>query len=166
MTNRLHERLHFDTANGQVLDQSRRYLLMRADVLMGLFDALPEDAREQAFRALGQSVARFGGDSVRAYAAQPGVDEAALLTTMQDAAASLGWGRWQFEWTPDGLRLTVHNSPFAAGTGHRGRCVCHATAGMFEALAVTLWPGGAQARELSCAAQAGEGACHFEACPC
>lgn len=169
MTASLHERLHFDTANGQVLDQSRRYLLMRADVLMGLFGLLPDDAREQALRALGQSVARHGADSVRAYAAQPGVDEAALLATMQEAAASLGWGRWQFERGAHVLRLTVHNSPFAAGTQRRGACTCHAIAGMLEGLAASLWPGGAQASELSCAAQAAQAGdtavCHFEARP-
>lgn len=126
MTTPLHEKLHFDTANGQVLDQSRRYLLMRADVLMGLFDNLPPADREPALRALGQSVAQLGSDSVRAYAAQPGVDEATLLSTTQNAAASLGWGHWAFE----------------------------------------RMPAGAQVRELSCAAQACEGPCRFEASPC
>ena len=80
MTTPLHEKLHFDTANGQVLDQSRRYLLMRTDVLMGLFDNLPKADREQALLALGQAVAQFGSDSVRAYAAQPGVDEAKRIS--------------------------------------------------------------------------------------
>lgn len=163
MNTPLHEKLHFDTANGQVLDQSRRYLLLRADVLMGLFDNLPHDAREQALLALGQSVARFGSDSVRAYAAQPGADESALLSTMQDAAASLGWGCWQFERTPNGWQLTVRNSPFVAGTAQRGQPVCHAITGMFKGLTSILYPGGVKVRELSCAAQAGNGACFFEA---
>ncbi|MEO8119110.1 MAG: V4R domain-containing protein [Rhodoferax sp.] len=163
MTTPLHEKLHFDTANGQVLDQSRRYLLMRTDVLMGLFDNLPQETREQALCALGQSVASFGSDSVRAYAAQPEVDESALLSTMQDAAASLGWGCWQFERTPNGLQLTVRNSPFVAGTAQRGSPACHAITGMFKGLISTLYPGGAKVRELSCAAQAGNGACFFEA---
>jgi predicted hydrocarbon binding protein len=166
MTTPLHEKLHFDTANGQVLDQSRRYLLMRTDVLMGLFDNLPQADREQALRALGQSVAYFGSDSVRAYVEQPGVDEATLLTTMENAAASLGWGRWAFERTAAGLGLAVHNSPFAFGTRHLGSCACHAIVGMLQGLTSTLWPGGAQVRELSCAAQAGESPCRFEASPC
>jgi predicted hydrocarbon binding protein len=166
MTIPLHERLNFDIANGQVLDQSRRYLLMRTDVLMGLFENLPLADREQALHALGRSVAQFGSDSVRAYAAQPGADEATLLTTMQNAAASLGWGRWAFERTSAALSLTVYNSPFAFGTQNQGACACHAIVGIVQGLTAILWPGGAQVRELSCAAQAGEGPCRFEANPC
>ena len=165
MTTPLHEKLHFDTANGQVLEQSRRYLLMRTDVLMGLFDNLPQETRDQALCALGQSVERFGSDSVRAYAAQLGVDKSALLSTMQDAAASLGWGCWQFEPTPDGLRLTVRNSPFAAGTAQRGHPACHAITGMFTGLTSILYPAGAKVLELSCVAQTGNGHCSFEAVP-
>ena len=58
----LHERLRFDTAHGQVLDDTRRYVLLRADVLMGLFDELPEAVKAEALRALGRSVARHGAD--------------------------------------------------------------------------------------------------------
>lgn len=165
MTTPLHVKLNFDTANGQVMDQSRRYLLMRIDVLMGLFDNLPQEIREQALRALGQSVERFGSDSVRAYAAQPGVDESVLLCTMQDAAASLGWGCWQFKRTSNGMQLTVRNSPFVAGTAQSGYPVCHSITGMFRGLTSILYPGGAKVCELSCAAQAGNEICFFEAVP-
>lgn len=161
----LHERLRFDIERGEVLDQTRRYLLLRADVLMGLFDALPPDAREQALRAFGAAVARFGGDSVRAYAAEVG--PAALLQTMQDAAASLGWGRWHLVADEHALRLDVRNSPFAAATARHDAPACHAIAGMLEALALALWPDGAVARELSCAASSrgGDPLCRFEARP-
>jgi predicted hydrocarbon binding protein len=161
----LHERLRFDTERGEVLDQSRRYLLLRSDVLMGLFDSLPADAREQALRAFAASVTRFGSDSVRAYAAQVGAD--ALLATMQDAAASLGWGRWRLVPEEGVLRLEVENSPFAAGTTRADAPACHAIVGMLQALAAARWPEGAGARELSCAAQArgGDFVCRFEARP-
>ncbi len=173
MTTSLHQRLHFDTVHGQVMDQSRRYLLMRADVLMGLFDLLPQAARTQALQALGQSVTQFGVDSVRAYAAQPGADHATLLTTMQDAAASLGWGNWQFKpmpdvlqnVLPDALHLSVQNSPFAAATQQREGCACHAITGMLQGLASVLWPKGAQTSEVSCATQTGGDTCHFKASP-
>jgi predicted hydrocarbon binding protein len=161
----LHERLRFDTDRGEVLDESRRYVLLRADVLMGLFDALPETAREQALGAFGRSVTRFGSDSVRAYAAQVG--PAALLPAMQSAAASLGWGRWRFDAEERVLRLEVHNSPFAAATGCADTPACHAIVGMLRVLADTLWPEGAGVSELSCAAQqrSGEPLCRFEARP-
>jgi uncharacterized protein len=161
----LHERLRFNTHRGEVLDQSRRYVLLRSDVLMGLFDSLPAGAREQALHAFALSVARFGSDSVRAYAVDAGAD--ALLATMQDAAASLGWGRWRFVPEASVLRLEVENSPFAAGTARTDAPACHAIVGMLQTLAAALWPEGAGASELSCAAQArgGESLCRFEARP-
>jgi predicted hydrocarbon binding protein len=164
-TRSLHERLRFDTDRGEVLDASRRYVLLRADVLMGMFDALPGASREQALAAFGRSVDRFGSDSVRAYAAEVG--PSALLDAMRDAAASLGWGRWHFEADERILRLTVHNSPFAGSTACAGSPACHAIAGMLQALASTLWPEGAGAHEVSCAAQQHGGAalCRFEARP-
>ncbi|MEO7009398.1 MAG: hypothetical protein ABI156_09640, partial [Caldimonas sp.] len=91
----LHERLEFDIAEGQVLDGPRRYLLMRTDVLAGLFAELAPDARAAALEAFGRSVAAHGLDSLRAYAAEPGVDGEALPRVVEAAAASLGWGRWR-----------------------------------------------------------------------
>lgn len=170
----LHQRLLFDTGQGQVLDQTRRYLLLRADVLMGLFAELPEAARAEALRALGRSVTRHGGDSVRAYAAQPGVTPAVLLQTMADSAGSLGWGRWEFAPLPaagaapasSGLALQVHNSPFAAAATFGEQPACHAIAGMLEAVGAALSGGPCEAREVRCAAQAGPaahaGPCRFE----
>lgn len=162
----LHERLRFDTANGQVLDADRRYVLMRADVLMGMFAALPEAAREEALQALGHSVASHGADSVRAYAAEVGA--AALCASMEAAAASLGWGRWRLlpaavDTVPRSLSLDVENSPFAAAAAPSGAPVCHAIAGMLEALAAVLWNEPASGRETRCAAQRGDGRCHFTA---
>jgi len=163
----LHERLHFDTAHGQVLDESRRYVLLRADVLMGLFAELPPAAREEALRAFGRSVARHGADSVRAYAASAGRE--ALPASMEGAAASLGWGRW----TLDGAKaegshprwaLEVENSPFAMASPNAAAPVCHAIAGMLETLAAALWNAPAQAHETHCAAVDG-GPCRFVATP-
>jgi uncharacterized protein len=160
----LHERLHFDTARGEVRDGPRRYLLMRADVLMGLFERLPADAREQALQALEASVTENGGDSVRAYLAAAGAD--ALLATMEQSAASLGWGRWRFEIESEALRLHVDNSPFAAAAPHaEGARACHAITGMLSAVAAALWGEAAQARETrcACAGPAGARQCTFEA---
>jgi predicted hydrocarbon binding protein len=165
----LHERLRFDTANGQVLDDTRRYVLLRADVLMGLFDELPHEIRSEALRAFGRSVARHGADSVRAYAAAIGVE--ALPRAMQESAAWLGWGRWRIEAHEAGdasqpaLRLTVENSPFAAAASIASGPVCHAIAGMLEATAAALWRQPAVAHETRCRAEHGDGACHFMAMP-
>ena len=156
----LHDRLVFDTARGEVRDADRRYLLMRTDVLMGLFDSLPAEARVEALHALGRSVAHHGAGSVRAYSVSIGPVE--LCATMEDAAASLGWGRWRLDATdPLSVGLAVENSPFAAAAGHSTEPVCHAIAGMLEALAATLWRTPAQAHEVHCAAVTGEGPCRF-----
>lgn len=158
----LHQRLVFDTANGAVLDASRRYVLLRADVLMGLFDALPATARDAALQALGRSVATHGAESLRAYAAEPGVDAAALQRTVEAAAASLGWGRWTLAHDGATLGLEVRNSPFAAAASPSPRPVCAAIAGMLEALASIVLGERASARETACAAT-GAPCCRFSA---
>jgi uncharacterized protein len=160
----LHEQLHFDLARGEVSHGPRRYVVLRADVLMGVFDGLPAPEREHALQALAASVERFGADSVRAYLAQSGAG--ALLQQMEAASASLGWGRWQLQAGADVLRLTVDNSPFAASTRSTSGTACHAITGMLSALASALWQGErVMARELRCAcAQAGaDRRCVFEA---
>ena len=170
MTQPLHERLRFDFDNGAVFDADRRYVLLRADVLMGAFDELPEPAKSDALRAFGRSVARHGANSVRAYVAATG--PSGLTQTMEDSAASLGWGRWHIEQAAEGqdtsttsLRLTVENSPFAAAAAPAAGPVCHAIAGMLEAVASALWKRPAIAHETRCRAEHGDGACQFVAIP-
>ena len=169
MTQALHERLRFDTETGAVFDATRRSVLLRADVLMGLFDELGEPARSDALRAFGRSVARHGADSVRGYIAASGTE--ALMQTMQDAAASLGWGRWQLIGNDErddempSLRLAVENSPFAAVAAPSAEPACHAIAGMLEAIASALWHRPAVAHETRCCAQHGDGGCRFVAMP-
>jgi predicted hydrocarbon binding protein len=165
----LHERLVFDTARGAVLDSDRRYVLLRADVLMGLFARLDSGAREAALAAFGRSVAENGADSVRAYRAAVGA--AALPAMLEDAAASLGWGRWCLDLARVGdasapaLGLAVENSPFAAAAPPGTPRACHAIGGMLEALAGALWSSDAEAHETHCAASGGETTCRFVAAP-
>jgi predicted hydrocarbon binding protein len=163
----LHERLVFDVASGAVRDADRRYVLLRADVLMGIFARLDDDVRDAALAAFGRSVAELGSDSVRAYREAVGAD--ALPTTMAGAAASLGWGRWRFDAAhlhaaSPSLALAVENSPFAAAAPKQTERACHAIAGMLEALAGALWSRAAEARETRCAAHGGS-TCSFVAVP-
>ena len=159
----LHQRLRFDTADGQVLDGTRRYVLLRADVLMGLFAALPAAARDEALRAFGRSVATHGVDSLRAYAAEPGVDNDALQRVVESAAASLGWGRWRLACDGSSLELEVRNSPFAAAAAPASGPACHAIVGMLQGLAGIVLGGAASAREIACACDTGDGLCRFSA---
>ncbi|MEP6720066.1 MAG: V4R domain-containing protein [Variovorax sp.] len=160
---KLHERLFFDLSAGQVMDGERRYVLMRADVLMGAFDQLEESARAEALRALGHSVYRQGADSVRAYVRELGSE--ALLRAMENGSASLGWGRWTLTAEPGLLRLRVDNSPFARSTRRHMIPACHAIGGMLSAVATTLWSEPAEAHETQCACMTNHAhlTCLFEA---
>lgn len=150
-SSRLHQRLLFDIESGQVLDGDRRYVMLRADVLMGAFDQMEGPARELALQTLGRSVTRFGSDSVRAYLAQVGPD--ALLQAMVENSASLGWGVWSFRREGRQLWLEVRNSPFAAGSTRDDAPSCHAIVGMLRATVAALWPEAARVRELRCVCQ-------------
>jgi predicted hydrocarbon binding protein len=149
----LHERLAFDTSQGQVLDADRRYVLLRADVLMGLFDLLPGDARDQALAAFAESVFRFGSGSVRAYAdpADPGSHK--LFAAVAQGAASLGWGVWTFELSDRSCQLTVVNSPFAAAS-KTPRPACSPILGMLRAVCEHAWKVECVAEEVECCAAA------------
>ncbi|PLP57725.1 hypothetical protein CYK37_19170 [Mesorhizobium loti] len=156
------ERLDFDGANGQVLDESRRYMLMRPEALMGLFRRLDDETRQKALDALADSVIEMGGDSARAYKVHGGGDVDALLSTVANTAPDLGWGAWSFTHGPSGIELTVRNSPFAAGYGPTSRPVCHAISGMVTAVGrMVLDSDDVVAREIECAA-CGAPACRFE----
>jgi predicted hydrocarbon binding protein len=154
------QRLTFDPARGEIRDQARRYLMMRPDVLMGMLRRLDVSLRRAVLDALAASVAAHGKDSVLAYLAHAG-DEG-LLQAMADAAADLGWGRWRFVQAPDGLELTVENSPFAGGFGYAGHAVCAPIAGMLQAVAEVLFACRATSTERTCAA-AGASFCTFRA---
>lgn len=155
------ERLAHDPALGQWMDQSRRYILIRPDALMGIFRNLPEPSREAALDALKASIAEQGGDSARAYMAMGGSGDT-LLATIEETAPMLGWGRWTISRNGQTLRLDVENSPFAKGYGASPKPVCHAVVGMLEAVSAIVLGAPVIARETTCAAT-GAARCEFEA---
>lgn len=159
----LHKRLKWETSSGQILDGDRRYLMVRADVFMGLFAALPAADRERALESLRGSVRRHGGASARAYQVNEAGDTAAFLQIMVESAADLGWGMWDFDQSqPDELGLTVRNSPFASTAGSRDGPVCHAIAGMLEAVTTLVLGSATTVRETRCACMGGT-RCVFQA---
>lgn len=156
------EHLVFDGAEGEIRDETRRYMLMRPAALMGMFRRLDDDARMQALEALAVSVIEMGGDSARAYRAHGGGDAALLQSTVERTAPDLGWGIWQFARAGSAFSLTVRNSPFAEGHGAAPHPVCHAVAGMATAVArLVLENDDAVAVETACVA-CGAPACRFE----
>ena len=160
----LHERLAFETAFGQVRDADRRYLLMRADVFMGLFDRMPDELRAAALHALTESVFQFGSGSVRSYANPDDPHSEQLFASVAQGAASLGWGVWTFELSNRTCRLTVRNSPFAAATQTR-EPACAAITGMLRAVCEHAWKISCAVEEEDCCATSPSlgDTCHFKA---
>lgn len=158
------ERLAFDEARGELRDQSRRYMLIRPDALMGIFRRLPEPSRGEAFGALADSIFEQGSDSARAYGLHHGADGEALAHLVAATAPQLGWGLWRFEVADGRIALTVANSPFAAGFGRAEAPVCHPVVGMLRAVSTLVFGCEGEAFETECAA-CGADACRFEARP-
>ena len=161
---RLAARLHFDPAAGRIADGPRRYLLMRPDVLMGMFVRLEPAERARALEAIAASIAEHGVDSLRAYAARLGAPDDRLLQATAEAAADLGWGRWRLELDDRGLALEVSGSPFAEGAGGSDVPVCAPVRGMLGALATLRLGRPMRAREIACRACGAE-RCRFVAEP-
>ncbi|MGE4334888.1 MAG: V4R domain-containing protein [Pigmentiphaga sp.] len=156
--------------NGGIFDDDRRYIIMRADVLMGILHQLPAEQRPAVLAAMADSVAANGGKSAQAYFEAIGRDPAVLLDVMMSSSADLGWGSWRFVAPdgsapspanlPNGLHVEVRNSPFAAGHGPAESPVCAPIAGMLRAVC-DLLVGGATVTETECAAQ-GCAHCRFQ----
>jgi uncharacterized protein len=157
------DRLTLDQQAGAWFDQTRRYMLIRPEALMGIFRPLPAANQAEALTALESSIFEQGSDSARAYRAMGGTGEA-LLDVIASAAPQLGWGIWQFERAVGTVRLSVHNSPFAAGFGPSETPVCAAITGMLRAVAGMVLDQPVVSRELQCAAMGAE-ICRFEAAP-
>lgn len=163
MSGSFKERLSFDSATGALFDQSRRYMMIRPDALMGIFKRLPPDQRMAALQAFAESIAEQGGDSARAYVDMGGTGSK-LLDVIAATAPELGWGIWQFNIGADRFTLSVRNSPFAAGFGPSDHPVCAPIIGMFGAVTSIVAGKPMQAREIACAAMGAE-YCQFESTP-
>ena len=170
----LRDRLAWDEGRGALHDGPRRYLMMRPDVLMGAVAAMDAPAREAWLQAWGDSTARHGGASLKAYAEAVAFDASALMAATVQAAADLGWGAWRLVHVGDELHLTVTGSPFvdgwrAASSDPAHAPVCAPIRGMLQALATHVLPAGPVAvLEMDCAAtqaQPGPAPCRFVARP-
>lgn len=164
MPTNFNERLVRDLAIGEIRDGAARYLMIRADTLMGLFKRLAEGERKAALEALQASTIENGARSALAYQmALADEDRLQLLDVIAATAPQLGWGSWSFsDVSPSGFALEVRNSPFAAGFGRAPHPVCHAITGMLTASGALALGQAVSARETRCAAAVGEGPCRFE----
>jgi predicted hydrocarbon binding protein len=155
-------RLVFDPALGEYRDGGIRYMMIRPDALMGLLHELPEDMRPAVLEAFARSITRQGGRSAAAYRAAGAASSDALVTTIQETAPQLGWGRWVLTLGAGRLDLTVANSPFVAGYGPSETPVCHPIIGMLTAVGRMTLGGEVAVRETACAAMADHDHCRFE----
>ena len=160
----LKDRLVFDRAKGTIMDETRRYMLIRPEALMGIFTRLPPGEAMVALQAFMASVHQMGFDSASAYARHAGGTGEGLVKIVEDSAPDLGWGRWRFDLAPRRLVLTVEGTPFAAGHGPSKTPVCHAIVGMVRAVAGLVFERPVSAEETRCAAT-GAPDCRFEAKP-
>lgn len=158
------DRLAWSAQAGTIADGPARYVLIRADALMGLFHNLSGADRRTALAAFQRSVHRFGGQSVRRYQAARNEDDPDVLTLVAAGAPQLGWGHWTVERHGAALSVIVENSPFASGFGDAGQSVCAPIAGMLEAAATITLDREFSVTEVRCAA-AGSETCHFELVP-
>lgn len=159
----LRRRLVWEPATGEILDQTRRYVMVRADGFMRMFKRLDGPTRIAALEALGASIFEGGSDSTRAYRAMGG-EGAELARIVAATSPQLGWGTWQAATEPDRLVVEVCNSPFAEGYGPSDIPVCHPIKAMVRAVATLVFETPAVVRETACAAM-GAPLRTFEALP-
>jgi hypothetical protein len=87
------DRLVWDGPTGEILDETRRYMLIRPEALMGIFRNLPDAAQLAALQALEASIFEQGSDSARANRRHGG-EGASLAHLVAATAPQLGWGLW------------------------------------------------------------------------
>ncbi|MHA4836418.1 V4R domain-containing protein [Sphingopyxis sp. MSC1_008] len=155
------DRLQWDVEKGALKDGPVRYVLIRADALMGLFRNLPGVQRREALDALKRSVTKFGGRSARRYDDERGAADPDILTLVAAGAPQLGWGHWTIDRDGNRPQVIVKNSPFARAFCDAGEPVCAPISGMLQAAATIAFGHAVSVQEVHCAA-AGAEACMFE----
>lgn len=155
------QRVQWDAAKGAHFDAGMRYLFIKPEALMGFVLELPAGIRPVAIDAMARSVAIHGGKSAQTYQAMGADEGEKLLAVIQGTAAELGWGIWRFERAEGALRLTVANSPFAAGYGPAEFPVCGPIRGMLTAVGAMVLGAPVTVAETACAAM-GAPECRFD----
>lgn len=155
------DRLVFDVERGELRDGPVRYLLIRQDTLVGLFQRLSLPAQRAALQAFAQAVEERGGQSIDRYQEFTPPDR--LVALVAKTASQLGWGSWRFDRSvPGQLALEVENSPFRELAGDLREPACAPISGMLRALAARILGGPVTIDEVICAG-AGGACCRFRA---
>jgi predicted hydrocarbon binding protein len=160
-TSSFRERLAWSDAGG-IHDGDIRYLLLRADSLMGLFKRLDPGVRMQAFNAFAESLAENGRKSIEARMLRQNLSPAELYDDLARSSGShLGWGAWTYRRISlQRFEVDVANSPFAQGYGPAEHPVCFPIVGMLTAIGQLVLGTPVQVAETTCAAVS-RNLCHF-----
>lgn len=149
--------------NGALLDGDVRYLLIRADSLMGMIRNLVAEDQQKILNALSDSVSVSGGKSIIRYQNMGDSSSDKLIKKVVHTSTQLGWGKWSFHnKDSDSIELEVSNSPFAAGFGRSEFPVCAPITGMLKTIAEVITKKQVIVEELRCSAM-GEDTCLFHA---
>jgi predicted hydrocarbon binding protein len=151
-------------ADGALHAGDVRYVLVRADGLMGCFKSDLDATSLAMYQQVEDSFLRFGGKSTQQYAETLGENPEALLSKIEETAPQLGWGNWTLALDLNRRKLTlrVENSPFSAGYGRADFAVCAPIAGMLGGVAQKIFKQPVTCREHRCSATGGN-FCEFEA---
>jgi len=155
-------RLSYDADAGTYFDGDMRYIFIKPDAVMGIVLQMPPDQRPAVFEAMIRSVFLNGGKSAQSYRDAGADASEALLSVIRETSGHLGWGDWDTELGAEYLRVTVRNSPFAAGHGPSDVPVCALITGMLTAVSGMIFGAPTHVVETRCVAM-GDEDCHFEA---
>lgn len=155
---------HLRNTDGALHSGDIRYVLVRADGLMGCFKTDAACTTLPMYTQIESSFCEFGGKSTQQYADNLGEDHQALLKKIEQTAPQLGWGKWTLSlfMSEKKLTLSVDNSPFSAGYGHVNFAVCAPISGMLKGLAQKIFMRPVTCNEHRCSAMGGK-VCEFEA---
>ncbi len=153
-------RIRLDAVTGTLSDGAIRYVMIRADGLMGAF---LRSGAPAALPSLCASVYTHGKHSLMQYQREHGTDPATLMATVARVAAQLGWGAWDVRRPSlNELKIIVRHSPFAEAAGQSEVPVCAPILGMVRAMGELVLGGEVHAREYTCGACGGSN-CEFSA---
>ena len=151
-----------DLDSGKITDGPIRYLMLRADVLMGVARELGDEHATTFVDALERAAFRQSRESFEQYAVQGRFGTDDFLVSSSQVAARLGWGTWSVrELDAQTRQVEVRDSPFAAGAGRSSYPVCGAIRGVLRAIALVGYGQEVEVREVSCAAQGKDPVCRF-----
>jgi uncharacterized protein len=151
-------------SDGALHSGNIRYVLVRADGLMGCFKSGLNATSLAMYEEIEDSFFHFGGKSTQLYAETLGRNPKDLLLKIEEIAPQLGWGSWSLSLksSEQKIDLSVENSPFSDGYGQADFAVCAPISGMLKGVAESVFRQSVVCREIRCSAMGGD-ICEFEA---